>query len=80
MADELFGTRKRGKPHGADFWTEARLLDLGARRYELKRGNKHLTESKIAEIISKEEPFRAYKDGHHEQSGYPKPASDTGRL
>jgi hypothetical protein len=63
MAEELFGQRAKGKPAGKkDFWTDARFSDLGARRYELKKGDKRLTEREIAEIISKEEPFRAYKN------------------
>lgn len=63
MAEELFGQRTKGKPAGKkDFWTDARLFELGERRYELKKGDKHLTEERIAQIISKEEPFRAYKD------------------
>jgi hypothetical protein len=67
MADVLFGARKRGKPRGADFWTEARLVELGARRYELKKGDKNLTEAMIAEIISRKEPFRAYRNERSEQ-------------
>jgi hypothetical protein len=67
MAEELFGQRTKGKPAGKkDFWTDARLANLGARRYELKKGDKNLTEARIAEIISKEEPFRAYKDNYEQ--------------
>jgi hypothetical protein len=63
MAWELFGPRKKGRPHGKDFWTDRTLFDLGSRRYELKIRDKSLTEEQIAEIVSKAEPFRAaYKD------------------
>jgi hypothetical protein len=63
MAYELFGVHKKGRPHGKDFWTDQPLFDLGSRRYELKLRDKSLTEDQIAEIVSKEEPFRAaYKN------------------
>jgi hypothetical protein len=67
MAYELFGKRKKGRPHGKDFWTDEVLLTLGARRYELIRGDTSLTNAQIAEIVSKEEPFRAAYKSRSEQ-------------
>ena len=36
MAEELFGSRAKGRRKGKKTWTEARIFELGLRRYELK--------------------------------------------
>ena len=56
-----------GVMRGYEGMIDGDLVKLGARRYELKKGDKNLTEAMIAEIISREEPFRAYRNERSEQ-------------
>ena len=67
LAAVNFPTRKRGRKKGANTsWNDYRLCLLGRRYRELKAQNPTHSDTKIAELISKDEEFKEFRRGSYE--------------
>jgi hypothetical protein len=62
LAEEVFGTRVRGRKKGNKIWTDQRYLELAFKYYELKGQRPKLNDTKLAELISQEKAFREYRN------------------
>jgi hypothetical protein len=64
MAEVLFPDPGRGRKRGAKTWDSEKHLQLGFAYYEVKEERPHLSDAKIAEIISKRPEFNGYSKNH----------------
>jgi hypothetical protein len=62
LAEEVFGTRKRGRKTGGKIWNSERYLELGFSYQIVKRENPKLSDAKISQIIGNSPQFSEYKN------------------
>lgn len=69
MAEVLFGHQGRGRIKGVKTWTDNRYLHLGFAYHDIKREQPRLSDTKIAELLSKHPDFKSDAENLRQRLG-----------